>query len=357
MSSLTPETLARLHPVHHMILNFLAQSSPYTILQLNKYYRRRVLPDLYHTLPVTQKSIWAFDVPGDGALRPHSVKYAKVLQVVDVHSAILFENYRLKVNGRLTFPIIRLLERPIIPLVKRVEFFWAVVRDEYFFKFQHRMGNVNPEERTLYNEVQRGGQLREALVHVDCSDERARCTDDALVEIGFLFSQNPVNVATTVVLHTDKCGLDYSPWCNHLPLQPERILRFVLWLAPEANEETGSTASCIPAASPYVLEDFAEFIIYVMDHVMDQRREHGNRPEEEEDAAKEAGFVYPPEQLEVVCVDASLVEDLARANFSPPKPLYSTSPPVELEGFEWPIKFIELDEKIALEYDLWNTKL
>ncbi|ODN85018.1 hypothetical protein L202_00849 [Cryptococcus amylolentus CBS 6039] len=332
MTSLTPEAFVRLHPVHHMILDFLAQSSPYTILQLNKYYRRRVLPDLYHTLPVTQKSIWALDclVPRDRALRPHSVRYAKVLQVDDF---------------------------PIIPLVKRVEFSWAVVRDEYFFKFHRRMGNVNPEERTLCNEVQRGGQLLEALVHVDCNNVRASCTDNALVKIGFLFSRNPVNVATTLVLHTPRYGLDYFPLCHHLPLRPERILRFVLWPAPEASEETGSTASYIPAASPSVLEDFASFIIYVMDHVMDQRREHGNCFEEEEDAAKEAGFVYPPEQLEVVCVNASLVEELARANFSPPKPMNSASPPVELEKFEWPIKFIELDEEIALEYDLWNTEL
>ncbi|ODO03618.1 hypothetical protein L198_02468 [Cryptococcus wingfieldii CBS 7118] len=361
MSSLTPERFARLHPVHHMIFDYLSQSSPYLVLRLNKYHRRRIIPNLYHTFTITTKSLGAFDcgLTGEDPLLPLAINQVKVLRVVNTESAILFEHLRLRDDERWVFPLhLRDDERGVFPLrlrddergvfpselkVVRVEFSWAVIRDGYFLRIQGRLGDVG--KYTILEEVARSDHLAEALVHVDCGDEWASHDSNELGCIPWMFHDRSVDINTTIVLHAPTHGRIYFPLGERLPLPSPSTLRFVLWSTPEKKEQIHpGDPRPIPIPPPGVLEDFARFIALSTAALEQDWVEASLYPGE----VLEEGFVYPL-AIEVVCPSPIYVEELARTFYRPDQR--------KAKGFDWAPRFRKLDRELVDNYDLWSTKM
>ncbi|TYJ55103.1 hypothetical protein B9479_004241 [Cryptococcus floricola] len=334
MPSLTPKRFARLHPVHHMILDFLAQSSPYLVLRLNKHHRLRIIPDLYHTFTITIKSLGAFDcgLTGKDPLLPLAINQAKVLRVVNTESAIFFEHFCPRDKKHGVFPS----ELKVV----RVEFSWAVFRDGYFLRIRGRLGNVG--KNTILEQVARSDHLAEALVHVDCGDKWAEHDRNDLLGITHLFGyyHGHIDIDTTIVLHAPNHGRIHFPLGDSGYLPSPFTLRLVLWSTPEKTDETHTgDPRLIPVPSPDVLKAFATFIAISTEDVEDLWPDILDEELEE-------GFVFPF-YIEVVCSNASHVEQLARTLYRPNRP--------KAEGFAWPLRFRELNEEIVDHYDLWNN--
>ncbi|ODO11300.1 hypothetical protein I350_00076 [Cryptococcus amylolentus CBS 6273] len=320
MSSLTPELFARLHPVHHMIFDYLSQSSPYLVLRLNKYHRLRIIPDLYHTFTITTKSMGAFEcaLKGEDPLLPLAINHAKVLRVVNTESAISLEHFCPQDEDITVFPSGL--------KVVRVEFSWAVIRDYYFLRIQDGLGDQSFHRSSFSRRLWRLGGTRE----------------NVLADIPWLFGDCCLHINTTIVLHAPNHGQLHFPLGNNLPLPFESALRLVLWSKPERYDEIYTRdPRPLPTPSPGVFEEFAEFIAFGIEFVEDEWAAATHSVEE----VLEEGFVYPLD-IEVVCPNASHVEELARTLYRPNQR--------KAEGFDWSPRFRELNEEIVDHYDLWN---
>ncbi|ODO11299.1 hypothetical protein I350_00075 [Cryptococcus amylolentus CBS 6273] len=348
MCSITPELFARLLPVHHMIFDYLSQSSPHLIAQLNKSYHRKTLPSLYRVVPVNRKSIAMFDMNStrlDSPL-PCPAHHTEVLRVVNLESALLFVNYRLEYNGQDPSP----RDSPIIPLVKQVEFSFAVFQEDFFSRFYIRMVNLSCRERTLQNELRPQSQLKEFLVHIDCSSEKAKITDFYLTVEGISrYRTADFNHADTLtlVLHVPENGQMVFRRAD-IDRQTFYKLRFMLPPRLETKEEgsTGCTTG-VSAPSPEVLNAFAALIGDFAFHILVD--DVGSDLEEVEEWQL-MGLALDTYTFEVCCRSAGEVKQLAKRH------LRSRHPRLADPNLDWPVRFLELDKETVDEYDLWSMR-
>ncbi|ODN85019.1 hypothetical protein, variant [Cryptococcus amylolentus CBS 6039] len=268
---------------------------------------------------------------GEDPLLPLAINHAKVLRVVNTESAISLEHFCPQDEDITVFPSGL--------KVVRVEFSWAVIRDYYFLRIQDGLGDVGKD--TVLEEVAHSNHFTEALFHVDCGDWAAH-ERNVLADIPWLFGDCCLHINTTIVLHAPNHGQLHFPLGNNLPLPFESALRLVLWSKPERYDEIYTRdPRPLPTPSPGVFEEFAEFIAFGIEFVEDEWAAATHSVEE----VLEEGFVYPLD-IEVVCPNASHVEELARTLYRPNQR--------KAEGFDWSPRFRELNEEIVDHYDLWN---
>lgn len=192
--------LDSLLPVHDYIVHHLSLIAPLKTLTLSKYYYRHTIPILYHTVPITSKSLYGllWSVHKDARARTlQAFSNTRVIRLVNLDSILTYHHLSM------TDP--KLSETPeeynnLLSNVRRIEFMWEAAVSPFYTLYNQ----TYPDQPAYRATIQRlvPSPCEELVVHLKNNDGVSNGVLDFKREISQMLKHHSSSTVT-IILHLD----------------------------------------------------------------------------------------------------------------------------------------------------------